>query len=155
MLLRLSSNSPSVIEIEIGSSTSRAWKSASENDALLRAPRQRSIASSTDDLPASPGPHETIHARRRLPFDSLETAKITDIDVADTSQGYFPVENCDATHNIPSCQALARRKRSSGGSFVKPVDASHRYQGRRPCFRLTQLCLNQQSLLVVLVICCS
>src|SRR5437773_3590182 len=56
MLLRPSSSSPIVIETEIGSVTSRPWKSASEKERLRRAPRQRSIALRTEDLPASPGP---------------------------------------------------------------------------------------------------
>jgi hypothetical protein len=43
MLLRLSSSSLSVIEIEIGAETWRPWKSASENETLRRAPRHRSM----------------------------------------------------------------------------------------------------------------
>src|SRR5580693_2296128 len=51
----------------MGSVTSRAWKSASLNWIVRRAPRQKSIASRTVDFPLSPGP-----IRQLIPSDGSQ-----------------------------------------------------------------------------------
>ena len=56
ILFSASSSAPKTTVIDIGCDTSTSWKSASVKAAIRLAPRHRSIASSTDVLPESPGP---------------------------------------------------------------------------------------------------